>query len=162
MLTKKVQDALNKQINAELYSSYLYLSMQAHFEQTNLPGFANWMKVQSKEEYGHAMKIYDFINDRTGKVELSSIQQPTAKFKSPLEVIQLAYEHEQSVSGMIYRLYDLAVKENDFPTQVMLQWFITEQVEEEKQALQIVEQLKMIGDNTLALLMLDKQLGERK
>ena len=120
------------------------------------------MKVQSKEEYGHAMKIYDFINDRTGKVELSSIQQPTAKFKSPLEVIQLAYEHEQSVSGMIYRLYDLAVKENDFPTQVMLQWFITEQVEEEKQALQIVEQLKMIGDNTLALLMLDKQLGERK
>jgi len=162
MLSKKVQDALNKQINAELYSSYLYLSMQAHFEQTNLLGFANWMKVQSTEEYGHALKIYDFINDRTGKVELTSIQQPTSKFKSPLEVIQLAYEHEQSVSGMIHRLYDLAAKENDFPTQVMLQWFITEQVEEEKQALQIVEQLKMIGDNTPAFLMLDKQLGERK
>lgn len=162
MLNKKLQDALNKQVNAELYSSYLYLSARAYFEQSNLPGFAHWMKLQSQEENTHAMKIFDFILDREGQIELGAIQQPTAKFKSPLEVMQLALEHEKSITGMINRLYELAVKENDYPAQVMLHWFIDEQVEEEKQALVIVDQLKRVGNDAAALLILDKGLGERK
>jgi ferritin len=162
MLNKKVQDALNKQINAELYSSYLYLAMQAYFEGNNLAGCAHWMKLQSDEERGHALKIFDFVYDRQGTVALSAIQQPSSNYKSPLDVFQKAYEHEKTVSNMIHRLYDLAVKENDYPTQVMLNWFVNEQVEEEKQALLIVEQLKMIGDSSPALLYLDHQLGERK
>jgi len=162
MLNKKVQDALNKQINAELYSSYLYLAMQGYFEGNNLSGCAHWMKLQSDEERGHGLKIFDFVYDRQGTVALSAIQQPSSNYKSPLDVFQKAYEHEKTVSNMIHRLYDLAVKENDYPTQVMLNWFVNEQVEEEKQALLIVEQLKMIGDSSPALLYLDHQLGERK
>ena len=162
MLSKKIQDALNKQINAEFYSSYLYLAMQAYFEGNNLPGCAHWMKLQSDEERGHALKIFNFVYDRGGNVDLTSIQQPNSKFKSPLEVFQKAYEHEKTVSNMIHRLYDLAEQVNDYPTQVMLNWFVNEQVEEEKQAFLIVEQLKMIGDNSPALLYLDHQLGERK
>ncbi len=162
MLSKKIQDALNKQINAELYSSYLYLAMQGYFEANNLPGSAHWMKLQSEEERGHALKIFEFVYGRQGRVDLTAIQQPGSKYKSPLDVFQKAYEHEKIVSDMIHRLYDLAVKENDYPTQVMLNWFVNEQVEEEKQALQIVEQLRLIGDNAPALLMLDHQLGERK
>jgi len=162
MLSKKLQDSLNKQVNAEFYSAYLYLSMRTYFEQSNLPGFAHWMKLQSTEENAHGMKIYDFILDRQGQLELTAIQQPTSKFKSPLEIMQLALEHEKSISGMINRLYELAVKENDYPAQVMLQWFISEQVEEEKQALIIVEQLKRVGNDAAALMILDKELGERK
>lgn len=162
MLSKKLQDALNKQINAELYSAYLYLSMRAHFEGTNLLGFAHWMELQRKEEVEHAMKIFEFIYDRGGKVDLAAIQQPAAKYKSPLDVMQQTLEHEKKVTDMIHGLYDLAVKENDYPTQVMLQWFITEQVEEEKQAEQIVERLRMVEGHAAALLFIDKQLGERK
>ncbi len=162
MLSKKVQDALNKQINAELYSSYLYLAMQAYFEAGNLPGCAHWMRLQSEEERGHALKIFDYVFDRSGRVDLTAIQQPSSKYKSPLDVFQKTYEHEKTVTNMIHKLYELAVQENDHPTQVMLNWFVSEQVEEEKQALLIVEQLKMIGDNAPALLFLDHQLGERK
>jgi len=162
MLSKKIQDALNKQINAELYSSYLYLAMQAYFEGNNLPGSAHWMKLQSEEEWRHGLKIFDFVYNRQGTVALSAIQQPSSNYKSPLDVFQKAYEHEKTVTNMIHRLYDLAVKENDYSTQVMLNWFVDEQVEEEKQALVIVEQLKRIGNDAAALIILDKELAERK
>lgn len=162
MLNKRVQDALNKQINAEFYASYLYLAMRVYFEEANLPGFAKWMDLQTTEERGHGMKIFDYIVDRNGHVELTAIAQPSSKFKSPLDVMQMALSHEQTVTGMINRLYELAQKENDYATQVMLEWFVTEQVEEEKQAILVIEHLKRIGDDGAGLLMLDSQMGERK
>lgn len=162
MFNKKLQDAINDQIKHELYSAYLYLSMSAHFEGVNLPGFARWMRLQSQEESSHAMKLFDFIHERGGRVVLQAIVQPPADFKSPLDVFQQALEHEQKVSGMIHRLYELAGKENDYATQVMLQWFITEQVEEEKTAGDIVEQLKMVGEQPAGVFMLDRQLGARE
>ena len=161
MLSKTMMKALNEQINHELYSSYLYLSMAAYCEAANLPGFAQWMKVQSGEETKHGMKIYNYVNDRDGKVILQAIDQPPTDFKSPIDMFTKAYQHEQKVSGLITKLYELAVKENDYPTQMMLQWFITEQVEEEKTANDIVEQLKMIGDVPVSLMMMDRQLGAR-
>lgn len=161
MFNKKLQDAINDQIKHELYSAYLYLSMSAHFEAVNLPGFARWMRLQSQEESSHAMKLFDFIHERGGRVVLQAIAQPPGDFKSPLDVFQQALEHEQKVTGMIHRLYELAGKENDYATQVMLQWFITEQVEEEKTAGDIVEQLKMIGEQPAGVFMLDRQLGAR-
>lgn len=161
MLSKVVQDALNQQIKDELYSSYLYLSMSAHCETINLPGFAHWMRLQSEEELSHAMKFFDYVNDRGGRVVLQGIDQPPAEFNAPLDIFQQVLEHEQKVTGLIHQLYALALKENDYPTQVELQWFITEQVEEEKSAGEIVEQLKVIGDHSTALLMLDRHLGAR-
>jgi len=161
MLSKVVQDALNQQIKDELYSSYLYLSMSAYCETINLPGFAHWMRLQSEEELSHAMKLFDYVNDRGGRVVLQGIDQPPAEFNAPLDIFQQVLEHEQKVTGLIHQLYALALKENDYPTQVELQWFIKEQVEEEKSAGEIVEQLKVIGDHSTALLMLDRQLGAR-
>lgn len=161
MLSKKLQDALNEQMRNELYSAYVYLSMSAHLATAHFPGFARWMRVQSQEEYSHAMKIYDFVLERGGQVVLKPIEQPPAQFKSPLDVFQQALKHEQKVTSMINQLYELAVKENDYPTQVMLQWFVTEQVEEENTAGAIVEQLKMIGNEPTALFMLDRELGAR-
>lgn len=161
MLSKSMLKALNEQINHELYSSYLYLSMSAHFQEANLPGFAHWMALQSKEEYEHAMKIFRYITERNGRVILDAIDKPPTEFKKPLEVMKQVLEHEKKVSGLINRLYEMAVKEKDYPTQVMLQWFITEQVEEEKTASDIIEQLKMVGDMPAGLIMLDRQLGSR-
>lgn len=161
MLSKKLQDAINDQIKHELYSAYLYLAMSAHFEAVNLPGFARWMRLQSQEETSHAMKLFDFIHERGGRVVLQAIAQPPGEFKSALNVFQQALEHEQKVTEMIHRLYELAGKENDYATQVMLQWFITEQVEEEKTAGDVVEQLKTIGEQPAAVFMLDRQLGAR-
>lgn len=161
MLSKSMLKALNEQINHELYSSYLYLSMSAHFQEANLPGFAHWMALQSKEEYEHAMKIFRYITERNGRVILDAIDKPPTEFKKPLEVMKQVLEHEKKVSGLINRLYEMAVKEKDYPTQVMLQWFITEQVEEEKTAGDIIEQLKMVGDMPAGLIMLDRQLGAR-
>ncbi len=162
MLAKSVQDAINEQIKNELYSSYLYLSMAAHFESTNLSGFAHWMKIQATEEVKHAMKFFEYVFERGGKVTLKAIDQPPADFKSPLEIFKSAHKHEQKVTAMIHKLYELALKENDYPTQVMLQWFIKEQVEEEKNAEGIVEQLKMAGESSAALLMADRQFAARK
>lgn len=162
MLSKTLQDALNEQIKNELYSAYVYLSMSAHFEAVNLRGFAHWMRLQSQEEVEHAMRIFDFVNDRGGRVVLEALDRPPSQFKSPLDIFQKALEHERKVTGMIHRLYELAVKEADYPAQVMLQWFISEQVEEEKSAAEIVEQLKLIGDQGAGLLILDRHLGERK
>lgn len=161
MLNKKIQDAINEQIKNELYSAYIYLSMSAYFESMNLAGMAHWMRLQSNEEVEHAMKFFDYVYDRGGRVILGAIDQPPTEWKSPLAAFENAYEHEQKVTGMINNIYALAVKENDYPTQVMLQWFIDEQVEEEKNASTIVEQLKMVGDNSNGLMMLDHRLGER-
>ena len=162
MLSKKLTDALNQQINNELYSSYLYLSMAAHFESTNLPGFANWMRIQSDEESEHGMKFYKYINERSGRVVLQAIEKPPADYKKPLDVMKKVLEHEQKVTGTIEALYELALKEKDYPTQVMLQWFISEQVEEEKNAADIIELLKNIGDSPAGLAMVDQRLGYRK
>ncbi len=162
MLGKSVQDAMNEQIKNELYSSYLYLSMAAHFESSNLPGFAHWMSIQATEEVKHAMKFFEFIVERGGKVTLKAIEQPPSDFKSTLEIFKMAHKHELKVTAMIHKLYELALKENDYPSQVMLQWFIKEQVEEEKNAENIVEQLKMAGDSSAALLMADRQFAARK
>jgi ferritin len=161
MISKSLQDAINEQINKELYSSYLYLSMAAYFEAANLPGFAHWMRQQYQEEVAHAMKFFDFVLDRGGKVVLKAIEQPPSEWKSALEAFEVVYEHEQKVTGMINKLYDLALKENDYPTQVLLHWYINEQVEEEKNASQVVEQLKLIEARGTAILMLDKELGKR-
>jgi ferritin len=162
MLSKAIQDALNQQINAEISSAYLYLSMSAYCAAGNRPGSAHWMRVQWQEELSHAMKLFDYINDRGGRAALKAVAQPPAEFKSLLAVFQQVLEHEQEVTAKIHRLYELAVQENDYATQVMLQWFITEQIEEEKDASEIIAQLKMIGDQGAAVLMLDRHLGMRE
>lgn len=161
MLSKKIQTALNDQINNEFYAAYLYLSMSGYFQETHLAGFAHWMRMQREEEIGHGMKIFDFVYDRDGRAELRALDQPPSRFESPLDVMEQALDHERAVTAKINDLYELAVKEKDYPTQALLQWFITEQVEEEASALQTVEQLRMIGDSRAALLMLDRELGSR-
>ncbi len=160
-ISQDVQDALNDQINQEFYAAYSYLSMSAYFENTNLPGLAVWMRAQAREEITHGMKLFDFVNDRGGRVMLKEVEAPPIDFKSPLDVFERALKHEQKVTGMINHLYEVAAKANDFAAQVALQWFITEQVEEEKTADLIVEQLKMVGTDRPALLMLDRDLGAR-
>lgn len=162
MLPKKIQDALNQQINRELASSYIYLAMSAHFESVNLSGFANWMKVQSNEETEHGMKLYHFVFERGGRVVLDTIPKPAAEYKSPLDVMKKVLEHEKKITASIEALYELALKEKDYPTQVMLHWFIKEQVEEEKNASDIIELLKNIGDSPAGLAMIDQRLGARK
>jgi ferritin len=161
MLGKKVQDAINEQIKNELYSGYLYLAMSAYFEAKNLPGFAHWMRMQAEEEQEHALKFFDFVNDRGARVVLQAIDQPPVEWESPLAVFEQTLEHEQKVTGLINQLYELGLEENDYPTQVMLQWFIDEQVEEEKNATGIVETLRLAGDKGQALIMMDRALGRR-
>lgn len=161
MIKKAVQDAINEQINKELFSAFLYLSMSAYFADKNLPGFAKWLRVQYKEETEHAMKFYDYLIERGGKVALKAIDQPQMEWTSSKDIFEMVLEHEKKVTGLIYSLYELAIKEKDYPTQILLQWYINEQVEEEANATQIVEQLKMIEDRGTAVLMLDRQLGKR-
>ena len=132
MLKEKIQAALGKQLNAELFSSYLYLSMSAYFQSISLPGFANWMRVQAQEELVHAMKFYDFINDRNGRVMLQKVDGPPTEWSSPLDVFESTYQHEQKVTGLINDLVNLAVAERDHATEIFLQWFVAEQVEEER------------------------------
>lgn len=158
----KVTKAINKQINAELYSSYLYLSMAAYFEVKNWLGFSNWMKIQSKEENAHAMKLYEYILERGGEVVLEDIKATDAGWKTPLEVFSAVYEHELKVTALIDDLLKIARQESDSATESMLKWFVDEQVEEETNAKQIVEKLKMIKDSTNGLFMLDHELGKRK
>jgi len=161
MISKKMQDALNIQVNAELYSAYLYLAMVAYFQSANLAGFANWMRVQTQEEVSHAMKIYDFVIERGGRAILEAIAKPAGEWKSPLAVFEAAYKHEQKVTGLINKLVELAAKEKDLATNIFLQWFVTEQVEEEKNASEIVAKLQMLKDVPQAVYMLDKELGQR-
>jgi ferritin len=161
MIGKPMQDAMNEQINKELFSSYLYLSMAAYFEDKNLPGFGNWMRQQVDEEREHAMKFYNFILERGGKVQLKAIDAPKTEWSTNLEVAEEVAAHEAKVTASIYALYELALKEKDYPAQVMLQWFITEQVEEEKNAAEIVANLKLIEERGTAVLMLDHRLAKR-
>jgi ferritin len=161
MLTEAMQNAINQQITDELFSAYLYLSMAAYFEANSLPGFARWMRMQSEEEVEHAMKFFDFVNERGGRVTLQAIEQPNVEFESPLAVFETTYEHEQKVTALIHDLYEVALEENDYAAQVMLHWFIEEQVEEEASVSQIVDTLERIGDKDQALIMLDRELGQR-
>ena len=161
MLSPKMQDALNRQINAELFSSYLYLSMAAHFEAKDLKGMANWMRIQSGEENGHAMRIFDFINDRSGRVSLTSIEAPKAEWNSPLDAFEDASKHETKITGMINDLMNTAAAEKDGAAHDFLEWFCREQVEEEAAAQLIVSQLKLVGDG-VGVYLLDRELGQRK
>jgi len=162
-ISTTMQEAINNQINAELYSSYLYLAMAAHFEAASLPGFANWMRIQAEEEREHAMKFFNFLLDRGGRVQLKAVDAPPAEFGDALSIFEEVLKHEQKVTSLIHKLYEQAGKENDYATQVMLQWFIDEQVEEEKNASEIVAQLKMLGEPQLGrLLQLDHRLGKRE
>lgn len=157
----KIEKAINSQINAELYSSYLYLSMSSYFSSINFDGFASWMQVQAQEELMHAMKLYNYIVERGGRVILTAIEAPLGEWDSPLAVFEHVYAHEQKVTGLINDLVDLAIAENDHATTTFLQWFVTEQVEEESSADQIVQKLILVKDQGSGLLMLDQELGKR-
>lgn len=161
MLSKTLEDALNEQVNKEHYSAFLYLSMASHFETINMLGMASWMRMQYEEEIMHAMKIFDMIIDMEGRAVLKKIDGPPTEFDSVISVFEQTLEHERNVTKMINGIYALAQKENNYAVQSALQWFIDEQVEEEKSVLEIVNQLKMIGDETTPLLMLDSKLGSR-
>jgi ferritin len=162
MVKEKMVEALNEQINAELYSAYLYLSMSAYFEDVNLTGFSNWMRVQSQEELNHAMKIYDFVVELGERVELFTVQKPPKEWESPLAAFEAAYKHEQHVTGLINNLVDMAIADKDHATNNMLQWFVAEQVEEEASANEIVQKLRLVGEEGRGLLILDRELAQRK
>jgi len=161
MLSDPMQDAFNEQIKNEFYSAYIYLSMAAFFDDANLPGMAAWMRVQAREEAKHAIKIFDHLLDRGARVKLRAIPQPPVDFTSSLDVFEQAYNHEQAVTKAIHDLYAKAIQEKDFASSVFLDWFVKEQVEEEKAALVIVEHIKMVADDRPGLLMLDRELGQR-
>ncbi len=161
MLSAKLEATLNDQLNSELYSAHLYLSMAAYFESENLRGFAHWMRVQYQEETSHAMRIFDYINDRGGRVVVQAVSQPPAEFESVQAVMEKTLEHEREVTAMIEDLYREAQAERDYATHVLLEWFIEEQVEEEKSAVEIVENLRLIGGDGTGLLILDARLAER-
>jgi ferritin len=161
MLPQNMEQALNKQLNAELYSAYLYLSMAAYFYSLNLNGFANWMTVQNQEETMHAMKFYNYINERGGRIALAQIDGPPTNWHSPLEVFEETLKHEEKVTGLINNLVDLAIAERDHAANAFLQWFGTEQVEEEASVNEIIQNLKMAGNDPHALFMLDRELGAR-
>ena len=162
MISKTMEQALNKQVNRELFSEYLYLSMSAYLETISLKGFAKWMRVQAREEHAHAMKIYDYIIARGGKVTLAAIEAPKNKWESAGNVFGESYAHEQKVTGMIDALVDLAIREKDHATFEMLQWFVKEQVEEEMNASDILNQIAIVGDRPGHLFALDHHLGKRE
>jgi len=161
MISKTMQDAINAQINKEMFSSYLYLSMAAYFENTGLSGAAKWMYVQSGEETEHAMKFFAHLIDRGGKVELAAIATPETAWAGPMAAFKAVSEHEQMITKSIYDLYEVALAEKDYPAQVLLQWYINEQVEEEKNATQVIESMSRIEAHETAILQLDHQLAKR-
>ncbi|MBN2383450.1 ferritin [bacterium] len=161
MLSKKMSKAMNHQVNRELYSAYLYLSMAAYFRSINLNGFANWMEIQCQEEMTHAQKFYQFIDERGEKVVLEAIEAPPHTWKTPLQVFEETFKHEQHVTSLINNLVKLAQTENDYASHSFLQWFVNEQVEEESTADDIVQQLKLVGNQGQGLFMLDRELGQR-
>jgi ferritin len=161
MINPKMEAALNKQITEEFYSSFLYLSMSAFFESISLTGFANWMKIQSQEEYFHATKFYTYLIQKGGRVQLDTIQKPKTEWKSVLEVYEETYAHEQKISSLINGLVDLALEVRDHATNSFLQWFVNEQVEEEANVTKILDDLKMIADNKSILFMIDREMGQR-
>jgi len=161
MLSEKIQTALNEQLNAELYSSYLYLSMSSYFKSVNLEGFANWMDVQAREELMHAMKFYNFILQRGEKIVLKAVEAPPTDWNSSLNVFENVLKHEQKVTGLINQLVGLALAENDHATNIFLQWFVTEQIEEEESAGYVVQQLKFMDGAKGGLFMMDRELSKR-
>jgi len=161
MIKEKVQGALNGQLNAELYSSYLYLSMSAYFQSVDLSGFANWMRTQAQEELMHAMKFYDYIIERGGRVTLKKIGDPQTEWESPEAAFEHVLKHEEKVTGLINKLVDISIKEKDHATNLFLQWFVKEQVEEEASANEILKKVEMVGDEGSGLLILDQELGKR-
>jgi ferritin len=161
MIDKKMEKALNGQLNAEYYSSYLYLSMAAYFESIDLPGFANWMRVQEQEEKFHALKFYDYLIERGGRVTLQAIDAPPTEWSSPMNAFEETLKHEQKVTGLINDLVFLAREERDNAAEIFLQWFVTEQVEEENSVSTILAKLRLIKDKPQGLFMLDKDLGQR-
>jgi ferritin len=161
MAKKKLEKALNEQIKFELDSAYLYLSMASYCEGRSLDGFAAWMEAQSREEYEHAMKFYSFLHERGSDVELLPIEKPARDFKSVMDLFRRALENEKKVTKLIHNLYEIALEVKDYPAQVMLQWFIDEQLEEESMVEGIIEQLELAGDSGTAILMMDRKLGQR-
>jgi len=162
MIGKKMQDALNEQVMYEFESGYLYLSMATYFHAEGLDGMAQWMKAQAGEEQAHALKIFDHIVERGGRVELKALQEPQRSWDSPLAAFKAAYEHERFITGKINGLVKLASEEGDLPANSMLQWFVNEQVEEEASTSKIVQLLERIGDSGSGLVMLDRELGKRE
>jgi ferritin len=161
MLSEKMQEALNTQLNKELYSAYLYMSMSAYSTYSGLKGFANWFMVQYQEEMVHAMKIYAYINDQSGQVKLRAIEQPATEFESPMDMFEKTLKHEKFITRSINELVDLAIAEKDHATNIFLQWFVTEQIEEEGNDNEIIARLKLVGEDGNGLLMLDKELATR-
>jgi len=161
MLSKTMQDAMNDQLNFELYSSYIYLSMSAYFNDQNLTGFANWMKIQAQEELVHSMLFFKHINERGGRVLLEPVEGPATTWATPLKAFEVALEHEHLVTSRIHKLVDLALKESDHATHNFLQWFVSEQVEEEAAADAIAKQLRLSEGQAQALFMIDRELGAR-
>ena len=161
MIGKKMQEAINEQIKEELGSAYLYLSMAAYFHSKGLDGMAHWMRIQTQEEMVHAMKFFDHIVERDGRAILLALDQPKTSWSSPLEAFQEAYKHEQYITSRINDLVKLANRENDNAAAIMLQWFVTEQVEEEASTSKVAQMLELIGDSGQGLLMLDRELGTR-
>jgi ferritin len=161
MLDEEMVSAINKQLNAELYSGYLYLSMAAYFESSDLSGFANWMRVQAQEELSHAMKFYVYLVQRGARVILTEIEAPPTEWDTNIAVFEHVYEHEQMVTGLINELVDLAIKLSDHATNNFLQWYVAEQVEEEESASGVLQKVKLAGEDSSGLLMLDQELGTR-
>lgn len=161
MISKKMEDAFNDQITAEYYSAHLYLAMSAYYESIDMPGFANWMRIQYQEEMSHAEKIFDYVIERDGRAILKAFDAPQSDWNSTLEVIEETYKHEQKVTGLINNLMDLAQSEKDHAAQIFLQWFINEQVEEEASVKSIIQQLKLLGDSKAGLFQIDRELGQR-
>ncbi len=161
MLSKNMEKALNDQINAEVFSTYLYLSMAAWFHSRKLSGFGNWMEHQAREEWEHTMKFFHYVDERGGRVLLAKIDAPQAEWESPLEAFKAAYEHEKYITERIHKLVALAREEKDYATENFLQWFVTEQVEEESSTGRVVDQIEMVADSRQGLFMLDRELGAR-
>jgi len=161
MIKSKVEQAINKQINKEMWSGYLYLSMSSYFESIGLSGFANWMWIQAREEMSHAMRLYHHIIERGGRVILEKIEKVPIEWKSPVHIFEETYKHEQKVTSMIENLVEIAEKEKDRAAYNMLQWFIDEQVEEEASAEELLQKLKLIGKDGNGLFMIDKELSQR-
>jgi ferritin len=161
MISKKMEAALNGQLQKEMQSAHLYLAMSAWFEDENWGGCAHWMRVQVGEESGHAMKLYRYILEQNGRVLIGALEKPETEWDSPVAAFKAAYKHEQYITGQINELMALAIEEKDFATQAFLQWYVTEQVEEEKSTLDIVNQLEMIGGASQGMFMLDRGLAQR-
>lgn len=161
MINEKMQDAINEQINAEIFSAYLYLSMSAWFEANAMGGFANWMRVQYQEEMAHAMRFFTFVNDRGGRVILKAIDAPKTEWGSVIEIFEETLEHERHVTALIHKLVDLSIELGDHATNQMLQWFVEEQVEEEASAETLLDELRLIGDAKSGLFMMNRELGQR-